>query len=84
MSDRRFFGKYRAVVLDTADPMKLARVRVQVASVTGNAEIWAMPCVPFAEINSGEIALPREGSTIWVEFEQGNADLPIWVGGILR
>ena len=41
---------------------------------------WAMPCVPFAGIQSGFYAVPAIGSQVWVEFEQGNPDYPIWVG----
>jgi uncharacterized protein involved in type VI secretion and phage assembly len=41
---------------------------------------WAMPCVPIAGIQNGMFALPIIGSGVWVEFEQGNPDYPIWVG----
>ncbi|SIK36526.1 Uncharacterized protein conserved in bacteria [Mycobacteroides abscessus subsp. abscessus] len=41
---------------------------------------WAMPCVPVAGIQSGFVALPNIGSGVWVEFEQGDPDYPIWVG----
>ena len=38
-----------------------------------------MPCLPFAGIQSGVYVVPEIGSTVWVEFEQGNPDYPIWV-----
>ena len=41
---------------------------------------WAMPCVPVAGIQIGMFALPMIGSGVWVEFEQGDPDYPIWVG----
>jgi len=41
---------------------------------------WAMPCVPFAGIMSGMYAVPAIGSGVWIEFEQGNPDYPVWVG----
>ena len=39
-----------------------------------------MPCVPVAGIQNGMFALPMIGSGVWVEFEQGDPDYPIWVG----
>jgi uncharacterized protein involved in type VI secretion and phage assembly len=42
---------------------------------------WAMPCVPTAGLNSGVFTVPQIGSGVWMEFEQGDAERPIWVGG---
>jgi uncharacterized protein involved in type VI secretion and phage assembly len=39
-----------------------------------------MPCVPVAGLQNGMVALPIIGSGVWVEFEQGNPDYPVWVG----
>ena len=39
-----------------------------------------MPCVPVAGIQIGMFAVPQIGSGVWVEFEQGDPDYPIWVG----
>ena len=76
------YGKYRAVVLDNVDPLRLGRVQVQVPDVLGaGASRWAMPCVPLAGRQSGVFLLPQVGAPVWVEFEQGDAELPIWVGG---
>jgi uncharacterized protein involved in type VI secretion and phage assembly len=36
--------------------------------------------VPFAGVLSGMYAVPAIGSGVWVEFEQGDPDYPIWVG----
>ena len=41
---------------------------------------WALPCVPLAGIKNGFYALPLIGSGVWIEFEQGDPDFPIWVG----
>jgi hypothetical protein len=80
MSDS-FFGKYRGVVLNNIDPMQQGRLQVQVPDVAGLIPTsWAMPCVPLAGINAGILALPMIGTGVWVEFEQGNPDYPIWVG----
>ena len=78
----RHYGKYRAVVLDNVDPLRLGRVEVQVPAVYGvGLGRWAMPCVPLAGHQSGVFLLPQVGAPVWVEFEQGDAELPIWVGG---
>ena len=80
MSDK-FYGKYRGMVLNNIDPMQQARLFVQVPDVAGLAPAtWAMPCVPMAGIQNGMLALPMIGSGVWIEFEQGEPDHPIWVG----
>jgi uncharacterized protein involved in type VI secretion and phage assembly len=77
----KFFGKYRGLVLDNIDPMQLNRLQVQVPDVAGLLPAtWAMPCVPMAGIQNGLVALPVIGSGVWIEFEQGDPDYPIWVG----
>lgn len=76
-----YFGKYRGLVLNNIDPMQINRLQVQVLDVGDPIPAaWAMPCVPVAGIQNGMVALPMIGSSVWVEFEQGNPDLPIWVG----
>jgi uncharacterized protein involved in type VI secretion and phage assembly len=76
-----FFGKYRATVLDNVDPLQIGRLMVQVPDVSNVIpSTWAMPCVPFAGIQSGFYAVPAIGSGVWVEFEHGDPDYPIWVG----
>jgi uncharacterized protein involved in type VI secretion and phage assembly len=78
---QKYFGKYRGVVLNNVDPMQQGRLQVQVPDVAGLAPAsWAMPCVPIAGIQNGMMALPVIGSGVWVEFEQGDSDYPVWVG----
>ncbi|MDO9598357.1 MAG: phage baseplate assembly protein V [Azoarcus sp.] len=77
----KFYGKYRGMVVSNIDPMQEGRIQVQVPDVAGLATLnWAMPCVPVAGIQNGMFALPEPGSGVWVEFEQGDADKPIWAG----
>lgn len=79
--DKSFLGKFRGTVISNVDPMLMGRLLVQVPDVMGvGISSWAMPCVPFAGINSGFFAVPILGSGVWVEFEQGDPDYPIWVG----
>lgn len=77
-----YLGKYRGTVLNNVDPMQIGRLMVQVPDVSNVLpSTWAMPCLPFAGIQSGLYAVPAIGSGVWIEFEQGNPDYPIWVGG---
>ena len=52
-AQRRFFGKYRGLVTDNIDPLKLGRLLVTVPAVTQANEIWAMPCAVCAPWASG-------------------------------
>jgi uncharacterized protein involved in type VI secretion and phage assembly len=79
--DKKFYGKYRGTVLDNVDPLQTARLLVQVADVSGVLpSTWALPCLPFAGPESGLYAVPSIGSIVWVEFEQGDPDYPVWSG----
>jgi uncharacterized protein involved in type VI secretion and phage assembly len=77
----QFFGKYRGTVTDIQDPLMMARVRAKVPDVFGDQESgWAMPCLPFAGSGMGFFALPKVGAGVWIEFEHGDPDYPIWAG----
>ncbi|WP_456426018.1 phage baseplate assembly protein V [Rhodocaloribacter sp.] len=78
----KYFGKYRGLVLNNIDPMQKGRLLIQLPDVLGlSTSSWAMPCVPFAGPQSGAFVLPSVGAGVWVEFEGGNPDYPIWTGG---
>ena len=78
---KQFFGKYRAQVIENVDPLETGRILVQVPDVSNVLpSTWALPCLPYAGIQSGMYVVPEIGATVWVEFEQGNTDYPIWVG----
>ncbi len=77
----QFFGKYRGQVVNNIDPMQLGRIQVNVPAVLGDGQLsWAMPCVPYAGSGVGLFAIPPIGANIWVEFEGGDPDFPIWSG----
>jgi len=77
-----FFGKYRGLVESPLDPQGLGRVQVSVPDVLGDGRLaWAMPCAPFAGPGIGFFAIPPRGAKVWVEFERGDPDYPIWSGG---
>ena len=78
---RRYYGKYRGAVINNVDPMQQGRLQVQVPDVLGlNSLNWAMPCLPFAGRQMGMWCLPQIGAGVWVEFEQGDPDFPVWTG----
>jgi uncharacterized protein involved in type VI secretion and phage assembly len=81
MSDKKYFGKYRGMVINNVDPMQMGRLMVQVPDISGLIpSTWAMPCFPVTGKQMGVWVLPVIGSGVWVEFEQGDPDYPIWVG----
>lgn len=76
-----YFGKYRGTVAGNIDPMQMGRLQVEVPAVLGQgSSSWALPCAPFAGDGVGFFALPPVGANVWVEFEAGNPDYPIWAG----
>jgi uncharacterized protein involved in type VI secretion and phage assembly len=77
----QFYGKYRGTVMDNVDPMQMGRIQALVPDVANvMPSSWAMPCVLFAGIQAGAFAVPAIGSGVWIEYEQGNPDNPIWSG----
>ena len=81
MTSQRYYGKYRGTVLNNIDPMQMGRIQALVPDVTSLLpSSWAMPCLPVAGIQTGMFTVPIIGSGVWIEFEQGDPDYPIWVG----
>jgi uncharacterized protein involved in type VI secretion and phage assembly len=80
--DEKFLGKYRGKVELDIDPLGLGRIQVSVADVMGDGTLaWAMPCLPGAGPGVGLFSIPPAGANVWVEFERGDPDYPIWSGG---
>jgi len=78
--ESHLFGKYRGKVVDNNDPDKRGSVRVVVPAVMGEKQLWALPCVPYAGPDVGFFAIPPVDASVWVEFENGKRDRPIWTG----
>jgi hypothetical protein len=77
----RFYGKYRGKVENNLDPQQLGRIQVSAPAVLGSGTLsWAMPCAPYAGNGVGFFAIPPVGANVWVEFEGGDPDYPIWAG----
>lgn len=76
-----YYGKYRGTVINNVDPLQIGRVMAIVPDVTGLAPgTWCNPCFPVAGMQMGIWAVPMIGAGVYVEFEQGNPDYPIWTG----
>jgi uncharacterized protein involved in type VI secretion and phage assembly len=81
MSNGPFYGKYRGVVSDNNDPNNIGRIRARVADVFGDQESgWAMPAAPYAGRQVGLYLIPPTNASVWIEFEHGDSDYPIWSG----
>ena len=81
--ERRFYGKYRGFVVNNRDPKQLGRLTLRIPSVLGPQVTsgWAMPCLPYGgQKNQGFWCIPEVGAGVWVEFEEGDLEFPIWVG----
>jgi uncharacterized protein involved in type VI secretion and phage assembly len=77
----RYLGKYRGTVTGNLDPLQIGRLQVRVPDIADRAEsTWAMPCFPMAGAQSGVWVIPPVGAGVWVEFERGDLDHPIWTG----
>lgn len=82
-AEGHFYGKYRGFVKDNADPEHLGRLKLQVPSVLGSDVVtgWAMPCLPYGgNADQGFLFIPEVDAGVWVEFEEGDLEFPIWVG----
>src|SRR6266545_6563444 len=79
--ESRFYGKYRGMVTDNADPLNRGRARAHVPEVLGEVESgWCTACVPYAGADKGWFVIPEIDDGVWVEFEGGDPSRPIWVG----
>lgn len=76
----KLYGKYRGKVTDTQDPLGRGRIRARVPAISDRDLTWAEPCTPFAGPQVGWYAIPPLGANVWIEFERGEPDYPIWSG----
>jgi hypothetical protein len=83
-SDRKFWGKYRGTVLQNVDPEFRGRLMCMVPDVLGpTPSTWCEACTPLAGPPGppmGVYMVPTIGAGVWVEFEAGDPDFPIWTG----
>jgi hypothetical protein len=86
MTDNRqeYYGKYRGTVVINVDPQQRGRLLIEVPDVLGILpSTWAEACVPLAGPTGppmGVYMVPPIGTGVWVEFEHGDPNRPIWTG----
>jgi uncharacterized protein involved in type VI secretion and phage assembly len=74
-------GKFRGVVVDNNDPNQLGRLTARVPDVFGDETSgWALPATPYAGDGVGLYLIPPVGASVWIEFEHGDPEYPIWSG----
>jgi hypothetical protein len=66
-------GTYRGTVVDDADPTLQYRLLVVVPEIYGDMAAWAVPLQ-----SAGGASMPAVGDLVWVSFEHGDTDHPIW------
>jgi uncharacterized protein involved in type VI secretion and phage assembly len=85
-ASKSFYGKYRGSVFNNVDPDQRGRLQLYVPDVLGDLpSTWAEACVPLAGPTGtpmGMYLVPPIGTAVWVEFEAGDPDHPVWVGCI--
>ncbi|MFZ3561355.1 phage baseplate assembly protein V [Streptomyces sp. BH055] len=75
MADQ-YFGKYSATVEDNRDADKLGILQVSVPTIFPPDELVpARAALPY-----GMFFVPENGTHIWVEFEGGDTEFPLWTG----
>lgn len=73
----RYYGVYRGVVKSVADPLNQRRVKLVVPQTTGDRVTgWAWPL----ETAHTHFEVPPVGQGVWVIYQGGDPDYPLWMG----
>jgi hypothetical protein len=73
-------GIHRGIVVNAADPRAKGRLLVQVPDLFGTETRWALPCLPGGGGLVEPAELPSVGQAVWISFEAGDPDAPVWLG----
>ena len=63
---------YAATVVDNNDPLGQNRLSVMVPEIFAETPVWAVASITDSS------GLPSVGDSVWVSFEAGNSDHPVW------
>lgn len=82
-SFNRYYSMYRAIVHNVEDPEFCQRLQLIIPDLTAELpyEYWASPKDVYSGKGYGTQTLPRKGDVVWVEFELGDCQHPIWSHG---
>lgn len=72
----KFLGLYRGVVIAADDPLGRQRLRVSLPLESGKKSGWAEACVQLND------PAPQVGSAVWIQFEEGLVERPVWMGRV--
>lgn len=86
------FGLVRGRVENNIDPMKIGRVQVRIPKLHGvvgesNSYLaiddlpWAYPCNMGSGFEHGSCIVPEIGDYVFIAFESGDPDCPVYIGG---
>lgn len=81
----RFPGLYRALVVETNDPLNMNRIRFRCpdmhdSDLNVNLCPWAVACTDMGGTRSGRFVTPTIGDWVFISFERQHPYAPIWVG----
>lgn len=74
----------RGIVIDNEDPKQMGRIKARIGGlhdgISDEDLPWAYPSLPYASYNSGSFIIPEIGNTVWIVFEDGDSNYPVWLG----
>jgi hypothetical protein len=83
-SQRQYQGLYQGTVFNNVDPMQRGRLQLSIPDVLSySLSTWAEALVPLAGPTGppmGVHMIPPPGTGVWVQFEHGDPDYPVWLG----
>lgn len=81
----RFPGSYRAVVVETNDPLSMCRIRFKCPELH-DYDLrpedcpWAVPMFDLGGNRAGRFSHPCIGDNVWITFEKQHPYGPVWSG----
>lgn len=88
---KKYQGNYRGLVIDDMDPLEAGRIKVKVFGVHDEVEDNAIPWAIYSDplmgsgTDFGGFIVPDVGAHVWVFFEEGEPDQPVyWAGAPAR
>ena len=79
----RYYGPYKAFVRDVADPKRTGCIRVYCPGVMGEEDVESQ-WLDWCRSKQQGLNVPPLGSTVWIEFEEGQPDYAVYTPGWLR